>query len=476
MGEQQIEPFAYQKSTNIDEHNQIVDKVNEIVGVINGVELDEVNNKITALQSAVATNTTDIATNASDIDSLADTVDAQATSIATNKTNIESLRDANIIITKDIESIKETDTEQNASITALDNADIATATSEFDNTARKLTITLNPKSGDAITAETIIPASGETGDDYTATAPIAIANKDISLAIDTDTMEITTDGKLKSKADGKTYVAGSGISIDDTTNAISVDETVIATKATTDNLDTQIKECATGVANAITQAQTAKSTADDAYTHANTCYNDVAIADNVLTFTTVEGDTKNITLPSRNIKLPNTIITDYYNPITLNLYVKSKYASGMTFSKIGDGLYHNDGVFANIGYMLDTKDSPTIKDNIFYIDADSLISAVTEYIDNNIAFSKYSYSVFQTRYDYATVYKTFTLKLKIFTINGDYAGYAMPYIQVVHNNEDNSNVVTLSDSSIWLYVENGTINSYNNVKVVFAVESVTYTK
>ena len=304
MGEQQIEPFAYQKSTNIDEHNQIVDKVNEIVGVINGVELDEVNNKITALQSAVATNTTDIATNASDIDSLADTVDAQATSIATNKTNIESLRDANIIITKDIESIKETDTEQNTQITALDNADIATATSEFDNTARKLTITLNPKSGDAITAETIIPASGETGDDYTATAPIAIANKDISLAIDTDTMEITDDGKLKSKADGKTYVAGSGISIDDTTNAISVDETVIATKATTDNLDTQIKECATGVANAITQAQTANTNALDAY-------NAVTLSDTHLVLTKGNGNSDEIVLPSGGDDwLPVNDITD----------------------------------------------------------------------------------------------------------------------------------------------------------------------
>ena len=275
MGEQQIEPFAYQKSTNIDEHNQIVDKVNEIVGVINGVELDEVNNKITALQSAVATNTTDIATNASDIDSLADTVDAQATSIATNKNNIESLRDANIIITKDIESIKETDTEQNASITALDNADIATATSEFDNTARKLTITLNPKSGDAITAETIIPASGETGDDYTATAPIAITNKDISLAIDTDTMEITTDGKLKSKASGTDYTAGNGITISD--NEIAVDTSVIATTAVT-------TELASGIS---TNRNLINGTFDD-----------VNISGSHLVFDKVNGEQKEIEIPS----------------------------------------------------------------------------------------------------------------------------------------------------------------------------------
>ena len=357
MGEQEIEPFAYQKSTNIDEHNQIVDKVNEIVDVINGVELDEVNNKIAALQSAVATNTTDIATNASDIDSLADTVDAQATSIATNKDNIESLRDANIIITKDIESIKETDTEQNASITALDNADIATATSEFDNTARKLTITLNPKSGDAITTETIIPGGGESADvtgtapivvtdnnvalninsstlkvddngqltviggggggggDYSATLPITIADNAIGIAYD-DTLALK-DNKLSVVNTGTDYVAGTGITINDAT--IAVDETVIATKESVDSMgitvsghtsdiasleqkydsqSTAITELSTDVSNAISTANSANAIATEVATDIRGCYNNVSIANNVMTFDTVDGKSDTITLPS----------------------------------------------------------------------------------------------------------------------------------------------------------------------------------
>ena len=312
----------------IDDQNAVVENVQEQLDSFN---LDEVKARLDTDESSISTNTTDIA-------SLKVDVAANTTQIDTNKKNIESLRDANLIITKDITEIKEKNTEQDTEITNLDNADIATATSEFDNTARKLTITLNPKSGDAITTETIIPASGETGDDYTATAPIAIANKDISLAIDTDTMEITDDGKLKSKADGKTYVAGSGISIDDTTNAISVDETVIATKATTDNLDTQIKECATGVANAITQAQTANTNALDAY-------NAVALSDTHLVLTKGNGNSDEIVLPSSgegewvDLDLTN-LPTDFKEgdiiEISTNLYVSATASSWATQPSISN--------------------------------------------------------------------------------------------------------------------------------------------
>ena len=55
-----IEPFEYQKSTNIEEHNQIVDKLNEIVEVINDTNLDTLNEKVTALESEVAQIGTDL--------------------------------------------------------------------------------------------------------------------------------------------------------------------------------------------------------------------------------------------------------------------------------------------------------------------------------------------------------------------------------------------------------------------------------
>ena len=350
MAEQQIEPFAYQKSTNIDEHNQIVDKLNEVVEKINDTNMDTINAEVATLKANVATNT-------SDIDSLADTVDAQATSIATNKTNIESLRDANILITKDIESIKETDTEQNASITALGNADIATVDSSFDTDNRNLKITLNPVSGSAIETTVNIPGGSGTAD-VTGTAPITVSNNNVGLNINTSTLKVDDNGqltviggggggggdysatlpitiadnaigiaydntltlkdnKLSVVNTGTDYVAGTGITINDAT--IAVDETVIATKASVDSANiaiaehtsdivsleqkydsqsTAITELSTGVSNAISTANTANDTATEANTNVKDCYNSVSITDNVMTFGTVDGESKDITIPT----------------------------------------------------------------------------------------------------------------------------------------------------------------------------------
>ena len=55
-----IEPFKYQKSTNIDEHNQIVSKINEVVNVINETNLDVLGPRVTANEIAIKKNTTDI--------------------------------------------------------------------------------------------------------------------------------------------------------------------------------------------------------------------------------------------------------------------------------------------------------------------------------------------------------------------------------------------------------------------------------
>ena len=52
------------------------------------------------------------------------------------------------------------------------------------------------------------------------------------------------------------------------------------------------------------------------------CYNDVAIADNVLTFTTVAGDIKEITLPSRTNNIYD--LTTYYETISFSYTPSSK--------------------------------------------------------------------------------------------------------------------------------------------------------
>lgn len=56
-----IEPFDYQKRTNIEEHNQLVNKVNEIVTVINDVNLDTVNSEIDTLNRRADKTDSDLA-------------------------------------------------------------------------------------------------------------------------------------------------------------------------------------------------------------------------------------------------------------------------------------------------------------------------------------------------------------------------------------------------------------------------------
>ena len=49
-----IEPYEYQRKTNIKEHNDLVAKINEIVDVINNTNLDTVIHRISKLETAVS--------------------------------------------------------------------------------------------------------------------------------------------------------------------------------------------------------------------------------------------------------------------------------------------------------------------------------------------------------------------------------------------------------------------------------------
>ena len=90
-----IEPFTYQKSTNIDEHNQIVNKLNEVVDVINDTNLETITPEIDALKTATTKNTTDIsqlkisdAEHTKQIATIDSNVDAHAREISALKTAV----------------------------------------------------------------------------------------------------------------------------------------------------------------------------------------------------------------------------------------------------------------------------------------------------------------------------------------------------------------------------------------------------
>ena len=111
-----VEPFDYQKSTNIDEHNQIVNKVNEIVDVVNDVNLDQITPEIDALKTATTKNTTDIsqlkisdaehteqiATIDSNVDNHAREITALKTADAKHDTEIAELDKVTDALTKEI--------------------------------------------------------------------------------------------------------------------------------------------------------------------------------------------------------------------------------------------------------------------------------------------------------------------------------------------------------------------------------------
>ena len=111
-----VEPFDYQKSTNIDEHNQIVNKVNEIVDVVNDVNLDQITPEIDALKTATTKNTTDIsqlkisdaehteqiATIDSNVDNHAREITALKAKDATHDTEIAELDKVTDALTKEI--------------------------------------------------------------------------------------------------------------------------------------------------------------------------------------------------------------------------------------------------------------------------------------------------------------------------------------------------------------------------------------
>lgn len=143
-----IQPFNYQESTNIEEHNQIVNKVNEIVEVINNVNLDTINSEIANLKSNATATDTEIA------------------------------------------NIKNKDSTQDTEIDGITKNLVSNVTATFDNPSRELKISLGREVSPSIDATVVIPASSETGQ-YSAGNGITIDNYQI--AVDTNVVALKTD-------------------------------------------------------------------------------------------------------------------------------------------------------------------------------------------------------------------------------------------------------------------------------------------
>lgn len=104
-----IEPYQYQKVTNIKEHNDIVAKINEIVDVINNTNMETIIPRISKLEQDITTiNATD---------------SLQWTDIESVKTDINTINPKITKLEQDVTDINSTDAIQNTNISNLKTKD-----------------------------------------------------------------------------------------------------------------------------------------------------------------------------------------------------------------------------------------------------------------------------------------------------------------------------------------------------------------
>lgn len=136
-----IEPYQYQKATNIKEHNDLVAKINEIVDVINNTNLDTITPKISKLEEDVSeitakdsvqdnnisTLNTKTAKLEQDVSGINTTDSLQWIDIESVKTDIGTITPKITKLEQDVTDINSTDAIQNTNI-----ANLKTKDSEHD--------------------------------------------------------------------------------------------------------------------------------------------------------------------------------------------------------------------------------------------------------------------------------------------------------------------------------------------------------
>lgn len=92
-----IQPYNYQKRTNIEEHNDLVSKINEIVDVINQTNLETITPKINKLEQ--------------DVTAINETVDTVVPKVNKLEQDVSTINDTDNVQNTDIANLKEKDTQ-----------------------------------------------------------------------------------------------------------------------------------------------------------------------------------------------------------------------------------------------------------------------------------------------------------------------------------------------------------------------------
>ena len=89
-----VEPYEYQRKTNLKEHNDLVTKINEIVDAINNNNLDTILPKISKLETDVSTIKATDSLQWTDIENLKDSQSAQDVTIGNMDTQVKGVTEA----------------------------------------------------------------------------------------------------------------------------------------------------------------------------------------------------------------------------------------------------------------------------------------------------------------------------------------------------------------------------------------------
>ena len=345
-----IDPLTYQKMTNIEEHNQMIDKTNEIVDTINALDIEgipQLETDVTALKSDVAQLKISDAENVGDISQAQKDISAHATEISAIKvkdvqqdTSIKENADTIDALTKELPTEITLYRDGTGKIRAqVEKEDSTTFDSntldmiipyQYDiisgttNRSFKLKVTFSDGSS-ATTNDFVIPEGG--GTDVTVTgitlskdasnsnkfkASIVLSD---STTIDSGYLEMITavsatfsNKKLTIKVNGVesvpitidtgiTYTGGNGITI--TGGTISIDSTVVALKSDIPDVSGFATKTELNAVDAKVNAKADTSTVQQIQTAVGDCFNDVSIDGNVITFTATDGQSNSITLPTQ---------------------------------------------------------------------------------------------------------------------------------------------------------------------------------
>ena len=115
-----IEPYEYQRKTNIKEHNDIVSKINEIVDVINNTNLDTLLPKISKLETDVSTIKATDGLQWTDIESLKDDVGVINPKIAKLEQDVTDINSTDAVQNTDITNLKAKDSEHDSRLGTVD--------------------------------------------------------------------------------------------------------------------------------------------------------------------------------------------------------------------------------------------------------------------------------------------------------------------------------------------------------------------